>query len=415
MTIVWLGSQGHTLSSEELKGFAQLAETLDLKVEPQLQDNDPSVCQFLDGILDWISEKDYEQLTSLAKFLTHPWFQRAWVVQEVAAARDIGVVWEGGYCDWVDLRCTWDLVQCLFRRALDSTWRSSKVVILLGRAKNTAVTTVNESRHPLKSICLTNFILHMMMNGQTKATRPEDLVYSVLGIVSDGDACGIEIDYSKHYASVYAEVALLFLKDLGAYGLVLSGQLDRGSDDDGFRLPSWVPDLRLKYAPTIYWHSSISSISSLFSATGHSLFEYSVDEKCEVLSVYTHNVDSVVEVSTIFDYVGLGSDDLLAKLSAKQTWLKTFAFFLKASLERYPKRYDHPAREDMPWRIPIADWHFDRVMGFGMRAGPEDKRGYTALLHLESGLVGSEHGDHQAYLGNLQLFENICFVTKPDS
>ncbi|KAL9580158.1 MAG: hypothetical protein Q9212_004661 [Teloschistes hypoglaucus] len=339
LTIVWLGSQGLTLSSEELKSFAKLSETIDSDVETQLRDNG-----------------------------------------------------------------------C---RALESECRPTKLVSMLHRAKNTAEMTVNESRRPIKSTCLTNIIRHMMWNGQTKATRPEDLVYSVLGIVSDGDACGIEIDYSKHYTTVYAKVALLFLKTLGAYGLALSGQLGRGGDDDGFWLPSWIPDLRLDSAHTFHhWPSAYSSTSRMFSATMHSLFEYSVDEKCEVLSVHTLHVDSVVEVSTIFDFADLDSDDRVAESSAKQTWLKTFAHFLQASLERYPQRYDHPAREEMLWRIPVADWHWDGVMGVGRRAVPEDKRGYTAVLNSDSGLVDSGLGNHPAYLDNLQLFGNICFVTK---
>ncbi|KAI4090103.1 MAG: hypothetical protein L6R37_007939 [Teloschistes peruensis] len=233
---------------------------------------------------------------------------------------------------------------------------------MLYEARKTSEMTVLQSQLAKKSNPLVDIILRPMLNGHTKATRPEDLVYSVFGIASDADACGIEIDYRKHYTTVYAEVVLLLLKTHGAHGLALSGQLDTGNNPASCRLPSWVPDLRLASAATLHPYPLFGSPTiKLFSASGHSLFEYSADEQCEILSLRTINVDSIIEVSNTFDLSDLDSDDRLAVLSVQQAWLKTFARFLSASLWRYTDCYDYPARKEMPWKIPIVDWYWDQA------------------------------------------------------
>ncbi|KAI4254522.1 MAG: hypothetical protein LQ352_003056 [Teloschistes flavicans] len=218
----------------------------------------------------------------------------------------------------------------------------------------------------------------MISKGQTKATRPEDLVYSVLGIASDSETCGIEIDYSKHYTTVYAEMALLFLKSLGAHALAFSGQLDRGSDPDGCRLPSWVPDLRLKGGFYRYFKLD-NPKPRLFSAAGQSSFTYHVDEKFKVLSVRTLKVDSVVEVGKVVNLM-VSVDSIFdihsSLFSAQQTWLKDFAHFLDVAFERYR------------WSNHDLGWYLDNIELY--RKVPfVTKTGYIGLGH-ENMVVGDE-------------------------
>ena len=74
---------------------------------------------------------------------------------------------------------------------------------------------------------------------QTSGAHKEDQVYALMGIASDADKLGINIDYSKPWAQVYTEVVAAYLRrgNLWFLNYCQAGLTGRSGG-----LPTWVPD-----------------------------------------------------------------------------------------------------------------------------------------------------------------------------
>lgn len=420
MTNVWLGSREATLSDEGMKKYNQEFHhvkdgiiNVDM-VNSEFEYDDSIVSQRTDRILSELCENDCEQLIALTTFCRHPWFERAWVIQEVvlAAGSNVIVHWEGGCCKWSAIANISDLLNWLVLRT--SSAKASCPVIavhMLLTAKDTLEMTVTQSREPPRTKSLIGLIHYMQLYGQTRATQPEDLVYSMMGIASDGDTCGIKVDYDKHYTEVFREVALLVLKTLGARALAWSGQQKRNSNPSDCRLPSWVPDLRLPAANVIQEsYQAVHPMPKLFSAAGNRKFECTVDGKSEILSLRTSYIDRVVEVSEFFGSQFWNLDAPWRVLSHFQAWLIDLERFVDAAADRHPTRYDYSTRQEMHWRIPIADRYVDEDVQ--KRAGLEVKDWYMATLRPDHPSSASAVSNSPRYQDSINLTCQIAFVTE---
>ncbi|KAL8645754.1 MAG: hypothetical protein Q9226_007158, partial [Calogaya cf. arnoldii] len=271
--------------------------------------------------------------------------------------------------------------------------------------------TVQQSRHPPRTKPLIDLIRDMLMHGQTKATQPEDLVYSLMGIASDGATCGIKVDYDKHYSEVFREVALLDLKASGAQALTWSCQPGRNRHPDSCCLPSWVPDPGLRTRLNLLRFSEADPDQpKVYSAAGNRLFEYNVNGKSEILSLRTSYTDRVIEVSKPFKD-SVRNHGPVANISQQhQAWLKDFGRFLDAAADRYPTRYDYSTRQDMYWRLPITDRCYDEHVL--RRAGPEVKIWYMAILRPDDASSASAVSNSRWYSRSLSIADRAAFITE---
>ena len=340
------------------------------------------------------------------------------MVQEVvvATSNKVTVHWEGGFCQWSEIIEICSLLYWLCRRIRVAKRHYPPIAgRLLHKAKKSLGMTVDQSLHPPKSKPLIDLLQGILLNGRTKATKPEDLVYSMMGIASDGDRCGIDIDYDKDYTEIFREAALLFLNTLGARALAWSGQLERNRDPHGCRLPSWVPDLRLEAAHVIHPYIPAGQPTppkpKLFSAAGDREFEYAVEKKCGVLSLRTFYVDSVVEVSKCFAPMGQDLNSSWMILPHIRDWLRDFGRFFDASTNRNPSRYDYSTRQEMHWRVPITDTYWDEK-NIVRRAVPEFEGSYTAVLGPNNPASIPATGDSQLYRDAVGLENRDVFVTQ---
>ena len=420
-TDVWLGSSEAPLSQEVMKKFTQKsfhimdAITNSDNVFQDLQSDDSILSQQIDRILRECREDHYKGIVALTTFCTHPWFGRAWVVQEIATSSNIQIHWESGSSAWSDILLMDLTFLWLSIRITEAKGNCTFIDLSrLQQAKDMMAMTVSQKLYQPRTKSLVELIAKLLASGQMRATKPEDLVYSMLGISSDGDTCGIEVDYKKHYTEVFGEMALLLLKTLGARALAWSGQLERKSHPDCCRLPSWVPDLRLGDAIVI--HRDIRSsnpllVPKLFSAAGSCRFEFTADSKSEFLSIRTSYIDRVVELSKTFDFhVNFGgSVDTLPKYQACQAWFEDFGSFVDVAAERYPTRYDYSTRQEMHWRMPMADRYYDG--DHWRRAGLEAKDLYMAILHPDDPISAAVISKIAIYRETLYLDGQIAFVT----
>lgn len=416
-TNVWLGSRAGAPSHEGMKKYIQHYHhavegitNMD-KIISELRSDDSAVSQRLDQILSELCRNDFEALYTLGWFCMHPWFERAWVIQEVALATSTKVAahWESGSCTWPDIIKVSDLLKWLSSRSHKVKGSDTAgVAYLLHTAQTRLEMTTTQSRAPPRTQSLMNLIHDVLWFSRTKATRPEDLVYSLMGMASDGDTCGIEVDYDKHYTEVFGNVALLYMKTIGARTLAVSGQRNRNRDPDGCRLPSWVPDLRLSMPSMIY--TTDPAAPKVFSAAGNRSFEYTVGEKSEILSVRTSFVDRVIEVSKSFEWANTEWDAACVPGLQCQAWLTDFANFVDAAADRHSTRYNDSTRQEMVWRSPIAD-RFSDEHGF-RRAGPGVKDLYIATLRPDGPPSVSRANYAFVYQNSMFLEDQVAFVTE---
>ena len=413
-TDVWLGSREAPLSHEVMKKFTQKvfhimdAVTNGDMIVSDIRSDDSILSQRIDRILGEWSDDNYKELFALTTFCRHPWFGRAWVVQEIATGSNIQIHWESGSSAWSAIQ----LLFCMF------TWfqirlqeaKGSYLLIVqsrLGQAISMLSVIVAQDLYQPRTKSLIELIAWMLGSGQMKATKPEDLVYSMMGISSDGDTCGIEIDYGKHFTEVFGEVALLLLKTLGARALAWSGQRRRKSDPSGCRLSSWVPDLRLPAGTLI--HRDIGSanpllVPKLFSAAGSCRFEFTADSKSEILYIRTSYVDTVVELGKP------NNTNFYLLPHTLVAWSEDFESFVNAAAERHPTRYDYTTRQEMHWRMPIADCYDDGTVW--KRAGLEARASYMATLHPDDPLSAAVISKTSMYRNSMYLLGQVAFVTE---
>lgn len=408
-TDVWLGSIEAPLSHEVMKKFTQKFRPIFTNIETMSLDFYSDDWIFSQQTLEEWSEDKYQALFALATFCTHPWFGRAWVVQEIATSSNIQIHWENGSSAWSDIVLLFWVFTWFCRRMQEAKGRCPFIVqSQLSHAKEMISMTVFQHLHQPRTQPLIENIAKMLGSGHMRATKPEDLVYSMMGISSDGDTCGIEIDFGKHYTEVFRETALLCLKTVGARALAWTSQLERKSDPSDCRLPSWVPDLRLDGTSTI--HRDIGSISpllapKLFSAAGNCRFEFTVVGESETLSIRTSYVDRILGLSKPLEFSLLHLYNASVLLFHYQAFLKDFGRFVDSAVDRHPERYDYSTRQELHWRMPIADRYDD---GKGLkRAGPEAKDLYMAALHPEDPISAAVISKPSIY-----LHRKAAFVTE---
>lgn len=90
-----------------------------------------------------------------------------------------------------------------------------------------------------KEILSLKFLLREAAYGDLETTRPQDSVFALLGLASDGKELGIDINYELPYQEIFIRLATAYLekKDLWFLSYCM---LD--PPEDGPKLPTWVPD-----------------------------------------------------------------------------------------------------------------------------------------------------------------------------
>jgi hypothetical protein len=239
-TAVWLGK--HADASEV--AFEDI-EALDEKYSKPIQKtkwgairSELNVENEEDGILH------PEAMSALLRRL---WFTRVWILQEVSVAKDVRF-----FCgDSIGTERAMLIAVNVFMHLQDAIsrigpeqrteYQSRFIKNLSTRAAK--VTNRLPSSSPRESMTLWQLmeaIYPTSIAGDvtSRATDPRDLIYALLGIASDAEELGIEIDYSKSVQEVFTETAAAILRT-GRIEVLTYAQQPQMIPN----LPSWVPDV----------------------------------------------------------------------------------------------------------------------------------------------------------------------------
>jgi hypothetical protein len=182
----------------------------------------------------------------LHKLFERRWFQRAWIIQEVALA-SIGVTICGS--KWINWNNIGSAAQYLvitgYFRALQYVYGREGRPAFAASIQNRRAGVKLEQDQDL-TVLLTSI-------RRFKATDPRDKIFSLLGIAKaktgDVDQYAIQADYSDEVAEVFRSVTSIVVRKDSSLALLSTVEDATLTKTQG--LPSWVPDYSIWQEATI--------------------------------------------------------------------------------------------------------------------------------------------------------------------
>ncbi|KAH4968284.1 hypothetical protein HBH77_124510 [Parastagonospora nodorum] len=162
-----------------------------------------------------------------ARFICMPYFDRVWILQEIALAKIVTLV----VGKWT-LRWTADTVSTLLNLCKTLDFRAPSVLRWLPSSQPEAGDLLD--------------VLHRSRN--CSATDRRDKVYALLGLVNAEVASAVPVDYSQTPCEIFTDIAIYLLRDRGRVDVLLYALCEQ--NDTPF-VPSWVPrwDVKSSFEP----------------------------------------------------------------------------------------------------------------------------------------------------------------------
>ena len=302
---------------------------------------------------------------SMHRLFERRWFQRSWVIQEVALADDAVVVCGCRIFNWDDVGRTGQyLVSSGFFRAMQDTY---------GRqGRPTFASTIQNSRARVKLDEDRSLTLLLSSMRRFKATDPRDKIYSLLGLArnkKDPEPHGkvnnnvIRPDYSSSVDTIFRQVTKSLIKHESS--VTLLSTVEDASLRVTLNLPSWVPDYAVWQEVTIL---GMPDNPHKYCAGGDqplSLYDSELDTNHDTLSLAGYEVDSLVEI-------GMCNDDKSGENREPEILMSWFQLIAKL-----PESYcNGEPRDDVIWRTFIGN-----VGGITHPAHVDYARHFLAFLH----------------------------------
>ena len=162
----------------------------------------------------------------LKRVLHRPWFERVWVIQEVALSKRATIICGDEKVIWEDL--------------LESAFLISEGVIHSDMEGSDVgnITTIDSFRIQVRDGEEFDLFVLLKLSRRSLATDLRDKVYALLGIAQECDREAIKPDYNLSTAELYHRIALYFIERDKTIDVISQAGYGRLIAD----LPSWVPD-----------------------------------------------------------------------------------------------------------------------------------------------------------------------------
>jgi Heterokaryon incompatibility protein (HET) len=217
--------------------------------------------------------------TSTVRLLSRNWWDRAWIIQEVASAKDV-------LCCCGQSTVPWDQLALIIRAIGMRDFRhfNTEIKSFMDNGGIDKAWNLVEARETFQTRGFKGIQRLLDMNRRHACRDPRDKIYSILGLTDERIRTIIRPDYKKSIAWTYAmavKAHIMGKEDLEILALVEDKGRARKVHDRRFPRPSWVPDFRKRGIMWPFLHSG-----ELFSASGlHSKCSASFSNDLKTLSV----------------------------------------------------------------------------------------------------------------------------------
>ncbi|KAF2661969.1 hypothetical protein K491DRAFT_586091 [Lophiostoma macrostomum CBS 122681] len=302
--------------------------------------------------------------------INRPWFQRAWVVQEIALARSATVIIGDRIFDWTKLSRTLAFLKAtrwyhhlhtgklrhipsltrrpgIYKKLLQTNLDVGIAPVYLDatRLQMTAATETS-SQEPRKGPPLRTLLdAHRF----SKSTDPRDKVYAFLGLADKTlqpfrDQPGVLMpNYNLTVQQVYTEATRSLLTGYGS--LTLLSHVQDPSLTKIPNLPSWVPDFSTKLDPYALRFRG----PAFWRACGNAKWDINVfSMEHGELDVQGYKLDTIDQTSILLNENGEDPADFWASIVK-------LALALETPYPNPARKQKHPTRVEVLWRTLTTD------------------------------------------------------------
>jgi hypothetical protein len=238
------------------------------------------------NLLERVEDLDLEFATEATEALfQRPWFRRVWVTQEVLLATEVIFACGDSTINRTDLGHGFFFFMGM---ALEASFSGRLSMVPLKNILDPLVSL------PLKELLSPIFISFVLGYGQElRARDPRDFVYGLIGMISDAEAQGLRVDYSKSVESVYSDFAKAIVQ-IGRLDCLYSIWTPYKRYNS---LPSWVPDWS-STSTTVLRGNALPFINSDIDCSGE--VRYTPDNLL-LLAISGHKLDQIQYTGEVFN------------------------------------------------------------------------------------------------------------------
>jgi hypothetical protein len=187
------------------------------------------------------SRQGSPQWIALQHLLQRPWFERAWIIQEVALAKKAQVVCGDRKVDWEVFGLVMlHLTRLGLMERLVSLEESQEIKAMILPASVVVVRNIALVKIDIQHGELSPIEQSLRFFSTCKATDPRDKIYSMLGITSDTTEPEFVPDYTKTAQQLYTDAARCLIRRDQTVVILQDAGIGWRRSIEG--LPSWVAD-----------------------------------------------------------------------------------------------------------------------------------------------------------------------------
>ena len=372
--IVWLG-----IPEEEshlgMETMASLVEAYNDYRSPEKDDTGNATAHYdkLLVILKDFLSRNHESKGDLTKSIRHifqmPWWDRVWIIQEVAVARRAWVLFGSdtlGFEYFKHLYSTVNELEKIPDSDVATGWslHINQISACTNRVHSVLRTWLNDDTTLLEALKA------LFVSGYSQATNPRDKFYALIGLRVDVEAMVGKVDYSMPWQNLYTKAARALLREHGLVVLSFCAPSRERQQND---LPSWVPDWT-QYIP---FPLAVRSSSKMYSVCGNTSQPVLNGDGTEELTLLGTHVAKIHKLRDPWPLPPATHSTYPweSGILAMKAWNQSIRG-LASSLNLPDSKQD-----EIVMRTTSADL-FDNEVEDLRRLGPDDKPAYEAFLRL---------------------------------
>ncbi|TGO47376.1 hypothetical protein BCON_0280g00030 [Botryotinia convoluta] len=231
-TVIWLG-RCEPASDSAIQLLKDINATL-LFIQSNINSEDFERMQ--------LPRSDSKTWHALWRFLSHPWFTRLWIIQEVMLSNNPWIMCGDELLMWDEFsRAVNHLSTCGILQWLQLKFSNVEDSSELGDISQTVLGLTRQREHYRSASDRTHIFENLVSTRGGQCFDPRDKIYGLLGVCSDADRFHIRYtDFTEN--QLYHDVAINALtKDIQ---ILTPSLFFKSIDHESLDLPSWVPDWR---------------------------------------------------------------------------------------------------------------------------------------------------------------------------